>query len=72
MCVWWSMRGIIHFEVPKPGQHDDADLYCEQIDRVNQVSMAKYSAIVNRKGVNLQNANARPYLQKGQEKKLMN
>ncbi|XP_047370026.1 histone-lysine N-methyltransferase SETMAR-like [Vespa velutina] len=35
VCVWWSIRGIVHFEMLKPGQTVNADLYCEQLDRVN-------------------------------------
>ncbi|XP_035734903.1 histone-lysine N-methyltransferase SETMAR-like [Vespa mandarinia] len=56
-----SIRGIVHFEVLKPGQTVNADLYCEQLDRVNQSLSEKYPAIVNRKGVILQHENARPY-----------
>lgn len=64
LCVWWSVRGIVHFEVLKPGQTVNADLYCEQLDRVHQSLMAKWPAIVNRKGVILQHDNARPHCAK--------
>ncbi|KAL6417592.1 hypothetical protein ACFW04_012637 [Cataglyphis niger] len=45
----------------KPGQTVNEDLYCEQLDRVNQSLIEKYPAIVNKKGVILQHDNARPY-----------
>lgn len=61
LCVWWSIRGIVHFEVLKPEQTVNADLYCEQLDRVNQSLIEKCPAIVNRKGVILQHDNARPH-----------
>ena len=61
LCVWWSIRGVVHFEVLKPGQTVNADLYCEQLDRVNQSLIEKCPAIVNRKGVILQHDNARPH-----------
>ncbi|XP_046826458.1 histone-lysine N-methyltransferase SETMAR-like [Vespa crabro] len=61
VCVWWSIRGIVHFEVLKPGQTVNADLYREQLDRVNQSLIEEYSVIVNRKGVILQHDNARPH-----------
>lgn len=32
MCVWWSIRGIVHFEVMKFGQTVNVELYCEQLD----------------------------------------
>ncbi|XP_047366075.1 histone-lysine N-methyltransferase SETMAR-like [Vespa velutina] len=41
LCVWWSIRGIVHFEVLKPGQTVNADLYCKQLDRVNQSLIEK-------------------------------
>lgn len=59
LCVWWSIRGIVHFEVLKAGQTVNADLYCEQLDRVYQFLIKKCPAIVNRKGVILQHDNAR-------------
>ncbi|CAK9820120.1 Histone-lysine N-methyltransferase SETMAR [Anthophora quadrimaculata] len=61
LCVWWSIHGIVHFVVLKPVQTVNADLYCEQLDRVNQSLIEKYPAIVNRKGVILQYDNARPH-----------
>lgn len=33
--VWWSICGIVTFEVLKLGQTVNPDLYCEQLDRVN-------------------------------------
>ncbi|GFW99227.1 histone-lysine N-methyltransferase SETMAR [Trichonephila clavipes] len=32
LCIWWGIRGIVHFEVLKPGEIVNADLYCEQLD----------------------------------------
>ncbi|XP_035720880.1 histone-lysine N-methyltransferase SETMAR-like [Vespa mandarinia] len=61
VCVWWGIRGIVHFEVLKHGQTVSADLYYEQLDRVNQSLIEKYLAIVNRKSVILQHDNARPH-----------
>ena len=64
LCVWWSVRGLVHFEVLEHGQTINADLYCEQLDRVNQSLIENYPAIVNRKGVILQHDNARPHCAK--------
>ncbi|GFX61640.1 histone-lysine N-methyltransferase SETMAR [Trichonephila clavipes] len=61
LCVWWGIRGIAHFEVLKPGETVNADLYCEQLDRLYQSLFEKYPAIINRKGVILKNDNARPH-----------
>ncbi|GFW58487.1 histone-lysine N-methyltransferase SETMAR [Trichonephila clavipes] len=32
LCAWWGIRGIVHFEVLKPGETVNADLYCKQLD----------------------------------------
>lgn len=61
LSVWWNARGIVHFEVLRPGQTINADFYCEQLDRLNQALIKKYPALVNRKGVILQHDNARPH-----------
>ncbi|GFV25331.1 histone-lysine N-methyltransferase SETMAR [Trichonephila clavipes] len=61
LCVWWGIRGIVHFEVLKAGETVNADLYCEQLGRLNQLLIEKYPAIINRKGVILQHDNARPH-----------
>ncbi|GFX01137.1 histone-lysine N-methyltransferase SETMAR [Trichonephila clavipes] len=60
LCVWWGIRKIVQFEVLKPGEAVNADLYCEQLDRLNQSLIEKYPAIINTKGVILQHDNARP------------
>ena len=61
LCVWLGIHGIVHFELLKYGQTVNADLYCEQLNRVNQALIAKCPAIFNRKGVILQQDNARPH-----------
>ncbi|GFV60675.1 histone-lysine N-methyltransferase SETMAR [Trichonephila clavipes] len=61
LCVWRGIRGIVHFEVLKPGETVNADLYCEQLDRLNQSLIEEYPAIINRKGVILQHDYARPH-----------
>ncbi|GFW99481.1 histone-lysine N-methyltransferase SETMAR [Trichonephila clavipes] len=32
LCIWWGIRGIVHFKVLKPGETVNANLYCEQLD----------------------------------------
>lgn len=64
LCVWWGMKGIIHYELLKPGQTINAELYCQQLDRLNDQIAIKLPAIANRKGVILQHDNARPHTSK--------
>ena len=61
LCVWLCICGIVHFELLKYGQTVNTDLYCEQLNQVNQALIAKCPAIVKRKGVILQQDNARPH-----------
>ncbi|GFY29907.1 histone-lysine N-methyltransferase SETMAR [Trichonephila clavipes] len=61
LCIWWGIRGVVHFEVLKRGETVNAELYCEQLDRRNQSLIEKYPAIINRKDVILQHDNARPH-----------
>ena len=34
LSVWWSVRGIIHWEILSDGCTITADLYCQQLNRV--------------------------------------
>lgn len=61
LCVWWSIHCIVHFELLKPGQTVNVDLYSEQLQRINQSLIEKWPVIVNRKGVILQHNNVRPH-----------
>jgi [histone H3]-lysine36 N-dimethyltransferase SETMAR len=36
LCVWWNTKGIVHHEVLENGQTVNSDLYCLQLERVNQ------------------------------------
>ncbi|PRD18931.1 UNVERIFIED_CONTAM: Histone-lysine N-methyltransferase SETMAR [Trichonephila clavipes] len=70
LCISWGIRGIIHFEVLKPGETVNADLYCEQLDRLNQSLIEKYSAVINRKSVILQHDSTRPHCARKTLKKI--
>ncbi|GFU33211.1 hypothetical protein TNCV_4157141 [Trichonephila clavipes] len=50
LCVWRNIRGVVHFEVAKPGQTVNSDFNCEQLDRVNRL-IEKCPEIINRKDV---------------------
>lgn len=70
LCVWWNGHGIIHYELLKPGQTVTAELYVEQLDRVQEQLTIKCPAIVNRKGVVYLHDNARPHVAKIVREKL--
>ena len=36
LCVWWNSKGFVYMEVLEPGQIVTADLYAQQLSRVDQ------------------------------------
>lgn len=41
LCVWWNIYGLVHFEVLDGKKTVDSELYCAQLERVNQALVAK-------------------------------
>lgn len=58
LCVWWNYEGILHFELVPEGRAINAELYCEQLDRVYEVLKVKYPALINRNQALFQQDNA--------------
>lgn len=59
LCVWWSIHGIIHFELLNSGQTVDSVLYCEQLDRVNRALVVKGFDLRN---IRFLHDNAKPHV----------
>jgi histone-lysine N-methyltransferase SETMAR len=64
ICVWWNFEGILHFELVPNGKSINADLYCEQLDRVYDKLAEKYPELVRRKRALFQQDNAKPHTAK--------
>ncbi|KFM74002.1 Histone-lysine N-methyltransferase SETMAR, partial [Stegodyphus mimosarum] len=62
LCIWWTNRQVVHYELLPVGQTITAGLYSQQLERVHQALMYKEPALVNRKGVLLLHDNARLYV----------
>jgi histone-lysine N-methyltransferase SETMAR len=62
-CVWWDMEGII-YELLGPNKTINSEVYCQQLDRVNECLKEKRPLLVNRKGVVFHQDNARPHVTK--------
>ncbi|GFT41604.1 histone-lysine N-methyltransferase SETMAR [Trichonephila clavipes] len=62
LCVWWICRQVVHYELLPTGQTVTADLYSQQLERVQWALHQKEPALVNRKGVLLLYDNARPHV----------
>ncbi|XP_032688366.1 histone-lysine N-methyltransferase SETMAR-like [Odontomachus brunneus] len=59
MCVWWDWNGIVHYELLPPGQTINSELYCEQLESLQQAIERKQQKLINRKGVVFHHDNAR-------------
>ena len=56
-----DLPGILHFELVPNGRAINADLYCEQLDRVYDALVEKYPSLVRRKRALFQQDNAKPH-----------
>ena len=41
LSIWWDRQGIIHFELLPPNATINAQLYCQQLERLNQALRKK-------------------------------
>lgn len=64
LCVWWTSKGIIHHEFLKMKETITADIYCAQLERVQEKLLEKQPALVNRKKILFLQDNARPHVAK--------
>ncbi|GFW16292.1 histone-lysine N-methyltransferase SETMAR [Trichonephila clavipes] len=62
LCVWWTCRQGVHYELLPTGQTVTVDLYSQQLERVQQALYQKDPALDNRKGVLLLHDNARSHV----------
>ena len=60
ICVWWDWQGIIHYEILKRNQTVNAQLYVQQLKRLNEEIQRKRPD--RSFGIILQHDNARPHV----------
>ena len=65
LCVWWGMKGIVHWEILPNGCTITADLYCQQLNRVAEKRKKKQDPIY------VLHDNARPHVAKSTREKLL-
>jgi histone-lysine N-methyltransferase SETMAR len=65
LCVWWGLKGIIHWVLLPTGCNITADLYCQQLDRVAAKLQGKQDRIY------FLHDNARPHIAKSTREKLL-
>ena len=69
-CIWWDYQGVIHFEILKSKKTVNSELYCVQLEMVNEKLLKIRNALVNRRGVLFLHDNTKPYTIMTQEKSL--
>lgn len=70
LCIWWDMRGVVHWEFLDSNLTITADIYCQQLDRLHQELLHNRPSLINRKGVILQVDNARPHIARKTQQKI--
>lgn len=61
LSVWWDFKGVVYFELLPRNQTINSDVYCQQLDKLNNAIIEKRPELVNRKGVVFHHDNARPH-----------
>lgn len=61
ICVWWNFQGVLYFEVLPHGRSINAELYCQQLERVYEKLKEKYPALINRGLALFHQDNAKPH-----------
>jgi len=62
LSIWWDMKGVVHWELLDRNLTITAEIYCQQLDRLNSALIQIRPSLVNRKGVLLHHDNARPHI----------
>lgn len=70
LCIWWDIRGPIHYELLKPNEKLNSEKYCQQLDNLKIAVQEKRPAMFNRKDIILHHDNARPHAALGTRQKI--
>jgi histone-lysine N-methyltransferase SETMAR len=62
LCIWWDMKGVINFELLDTHETINANVYSQQLQRLNDVILQKRLVLANQKGVILLHDNGRPHM----------
>jgi histone-lysine N-methyltransferase SETMAR len=58
------------YELLRPNKNINSEVYCQQLDRVNECLKEKRPHLINRKGIVFHQDNARPHVSKMKQKKI--
>jgi [histone H3]-lysine36 N-dimethyltransferase SETMAR len=60
LSVWWYFKGIVFFDLPD-NTMINSEVYCHQLDKLNDSLKQKRPELINRKGVVFHQDNASPH-----------
>ncbi|XP_015435240.1 PREDICTED: histone-lysine N-methyltransferase SETMAR-like [Dufourea novaeangliae] len=61
LSVWWDFKGIVFFELLPDNTTINSEVYCNQLDKLNDSLKQKRPELINGKGVVFHQDNARPH-----------
>ncbi len=70
LCIWWDMSGVIYFELLDINETVTANVYSQQLQRLNEVLLQKRPALGNQKCVILLHGNSRSHVAKFTQQKI--
>jgi histone-lysine N-methyltransferase SETMAR len=70
LCIWWDMSGVIYFELLRNNETITADVYSQQLQRLNEVLLRKRPTLANQKDFILLHDNSRPHVAKLTQQKI--
>lgn len=70
LSVWWDVRGVVFFELLRPGETINSAKYCEQLTKLDEALRNSRSRLANRGDVVFHHDNARPHTARETTRKL--
>jgi len=61
LSIWWDWKGPVFYELLPKNKTINSDVYCEQLQKLNDAIAQKRPELINRKGVVFHHDNARPH-----------
>lgn len=51
LCIWWDIRGLIHYDIPKPKEKLNLENCCQQPDNYNTAVQEKRPGTFTKKNI---------------------